>query len=290
MSAQPEESIKGLWNCDNRTYHADTEYVSHSMLEAFRDSIPRFHGLYIDRSIEPDPETPALALGTAFHVLSLEPEKQDDLLVVWPVGDGRKTEIKEARARVSAEAARTGKTVLTAEQWDQAQRMADSARAHPVVKEILDEPGYCEQSVRVECPEVGKRKARFDKLFLAGHILDLKTTRHLRPEAFSRDVYVFGYHRQAACYEDVRDLAMGAGQGIFLYAVTCSIEPFETVAYQMEMSAIGAGRAENYALSMELKGRRESGDWSSRWLGVQRLDIPRWAYREIDSTYYKEAE
>lgn len=282
MSAQAEVKIEGLWNCTNREYHADVEYTSHSMLEEFRDSIPRFHGLYIEHSIPPEPDTAALALGTAFHVLVLEPDRQNDLLVVYPVGDGRKTEIKEARERIRLDAEKHGKTVITAEQWDQAQRMAERCRIHPLVKEMLEEPGYYEQSIRIDCPDTGKRKVRFDKLFPAGHIFDLKTTRHLRPQAFGRDVYMFGYHRQAAYYEDVRDLAMGEGQGLFIYAVTCSVEPFETVAYQMELSALSAGRAENYQLLMELKQRRETGDWSSRWQGLQKLDIPYWAYREIE--------
>ena len=63
-----------------------------------------------------------------------------------------------------------------------------------------------------------------------------------------------------------------------------SVEPYETVVYRLESSAIELGRRENQALLIELNARRRAndgkGDWSSRWLSPkpQYLDLPHWAY------------
>ena len=283
----PTQLINGLWKCTESEYHADTEYVSNSDLRLFRDSIPRYHGLRIAKTIAPEDDTSARALGTAVHACLLQPSIVNDLLVQWPVGDGKQAEVKRARERVSTEAGHTAnpkirtigeRTIVTVDEWNQAKAMAAAALKHPLVAEMVEMPGYCEQAVRVNSPETGKIKARFDKLFETGHILEIKTTRRLHPEAFSRDAYSLGYHRQAAFYEDVRDLAMGAGQGVFVFVVICSIEPYETVVYSLEEKARDLGRLENYQLLAELRERQERNDWSSRWAKVQRLDLPYYAY------------
>src|SRR6185436_8219487 len=187
------QAINGLWRCTAVEYHADNEYISHSMLEEFRESIPRYAGLFVTKTIEPDDRSVAMALGTAFHAFLLQPDIVNDLLVQWPEGDGKTAEVQKARRDVCPQAGHTavpkvrnvgGRTIVTVDQWDQAQRMADAARKHPLVREMVDLPGYCEQAVRVECSELGRRKVRFDKLFEAGHILELKSTRRMNPDAF----------------------------------------------------------------------------------------------------------
>jgi len=292
MSAPKKiQAINGLWQGTATEYHSDNEYISHSMLEDFRDSIPRFAGLFVTKTIAADESSQAQALGTAFHAFLLEPDIVNDLLVKWPEGDGKTAEVQRARKNVCPQAGNAAtpkvrhvgaRTIVTADQWDQAQRMADSARQHPLVRSMVDLPGYCEQAVRVECSELGKRKARFDKLFEAGHILDLKSTRHMDPKAFAKDAYNLGYFRQAATYEDVRDIAMGAGQAVFIYVATCSEEPFETIVYEVEREALALGREENRELLFELRDRQRRDDWSSRWSGLQRLNAPQWARRQSE--------
>lgn len=279
--------VNGLWNCTATEYFADAEYVSNSDLRLFRDSIPRYYGLRIAKTIK-DVDSAARTIGTIWHACLLQPDRRNEMFVQWPKGDGKTSEIRRAREAVSPagghaaepkdRTAPDGRMIVTVDEWDEANRMADAARKHPLVAEMLEMPGYCEQAVKVVSPDFGKLRARFDKLFETGHILELKSTRRLHPEAFSRDVHSMGYHRQAAFYEDVRDLAMGPGLGVFMFAVTCSIEPYETVVYRIEERARELGRLENYQLLAELRERREKNDWSSRWAGVQPLDLPYYAY------------
>lgn len=268
-----------FWTCDSATYHRDFNYVSHSALEEFRDSIPAYYGMYVTQELERGEPTDALALGTALHGLLLEPELIEARLIVLPAGDGRTKAVKEERERLTEIAKRAGLMTIRQDLWDDARNMADSARRHPQVKEMIELKGWCEQAVRVEHPELGKLKARYDKIFECGHILDLKTTRRSRPEIFERDVYTLGYHRQASHYETVRDIAFGEGEGLFLYVAINSEEPFETIVYDFAREAIDLGRVENTLLLAELNDRRERNDWSSRWKGIQRLSLPEWAYR-----------
>lgn len=280
-------SIKGLWDCDNETYHSETNYVSNSQLDEFRESVERYHGLFIAKTIERPAPTPAKMLGTLLHTCILEPGKEDERFLIQPPGDGRTASVKEARQRVTTEARKTGMTIVTAEHWDTAKRMADAVhdrKRHPAICDALEVPGLCEQSVLVE-GEFGKMKSRFDKIFDAGHILDLKTTRNVQPSAFGRDAVNYGYHRQAAFYEDVRDLAMGEGPGVFYHLAIWSEEPYDAILYEMDPVLKNIGRKENRALLAELQRRRQRNDWSPRYKGVQRLEAPAWAYKERNSNY-----
>jgi hypothetical protein len=89
-----------------------------------------------------------------------------------------------------------------------------------------------------------------------------------------------GYHFQAAHFEDVRDAAMGAGNGFFWFLVVDSEPPHrDVVLYEMEEAAKCLGRAENRRLLSELHRCREADDWRGRWSkDVHRLQLPRWAY------------
>ncbi len=281
------EPIPGMTDESNESYHADVEFLSHSSLDDFIESIPRYHGLYVAKTIERGPATPAMTLGTALHCLVLTPECVKDQLAVEPIADGRTKEGKEIKAAFAQES--VGKTIVPAEQWKVAQAMAESILAHPEAKDILALPGYCEKSIRVEVPlsdgegydlvPRGKFKARPDKIFPAGHLVDVKTSRHMDPQAIGRDFYNLGYHRQAAFYEMVRDIAMGQGGGIFWYIVVCSVEPYEVMVFDLDPMAKDLGRRQNLAAINELNDRRKANDWSGRWKGIQRLELPAWAYK-----------
>lgn len=273
--------ITGLWNVTAEEYHADSEYVSHSALEEFRDSIPRYAGIHIHRTIPRAAATPAMVQGTVTHAFILEPDTIHDRFLVKPEGDGRKAEVKEARQVVEDTARKTGKTIITLEQWQTAKRMAESVRdkrRHPEICEVLETDGLCEQSIRAES-EYGGIKSRFDKLFPAGHALDIKTSSVLPPPAFARQAFNLGYHRQAAFYEDVLDLAFGVGQGTFLFLMIWTEEPYDAILYEMEVAARSLGRAENHALLAELAERRAANNWTSRWGGLQTLELPSYAYK-----------
>ena len=278
------QSIPGLWECANEIYHADKEYLTHSMLEDFKLSIPYFYEKHIAGTIVEEP-TPAMGLGTVVHAFVLEPNEAEGRFLVYPEGDGRTTAVKEARQRVATEARKTGKTVVTAAQWETAERMRDSAwdrERHPAVVEILEMEGLCEQSVKCEDETWGKRKVRFDKLFPAGHGLNLKTTRALGPDAFGRQAFNLGYHRETAHYQDCLDLIFGEGLGRYLYIAIWNEPPFDTIVYEMDVADQALGRRDNHRLMIELAKRRKADDWTSRWKGLVPLRLPRYAHQQAD--------
>lgn len=281
----PLPSIPGLWNCTNEVYFADKEYLTNSMLKDFKKSIPYFFEVHIAQTIKREP-TPAMVLGTVVHALVLEPNEAGERFLVYPEGDGRKTEIKEARQRIATEARKTGKAVITADQWITAGRLRDSAwnrKKHPEIVEILEVAGWNEQALRVEDEEWGKRKAKYDKLVPAGHGCDIKTSQTVDPIAFARSAYNLGYHRAQAHYQDVLDVAFGEGLGRFFHIVLCTEEPYEAVIYEMDIVDQALGRRENQRLMTELQKRREADDWRTRWKGIQKLRLPAYAHRQEET-------
>lgn len=265
--------------CDERTFRADHSYTSYSALKLFRESIPRYHAIYVEESIPRTPPSPAMKLGTVVHAMMFEREKLSDMFMLYPPGDGRTKAVKEARALVEAEA--EDRLILTVEQFATAQAMVDAAYEHSsLARDIIDAPGLCEHRVMVE-GEDGKIKAKFDKILPAGHIAELKTSTAITPAAFGRQTANMGYHHQAAHFEDVRDAAMGAGGGFFWFIVLDSEPPHrDVVVYEIEEAAKSLGRVENRRLLAELKRCREQDDWRGRFSrDVHRLELPRWAYR-----------
>lgn len=277
-----ESGIKGLWSCTNEAYHVDASAVSHSDLEMFRESIPLYHETRITGTIERGAASPGMKLGTTFHALVLQPEAVQLIVAVLPKGHGSSNKVKDTKAMYEAETPQ--RTIITSDQWDTARRMADAVRENSFARDLLDAPGLIEQSIRIVEPETGLEiKARFDKLFPAGHHFDLKSANAINPEAFGRQAHNFGYHRQTAHYDLVRDLSMGEGIGFCWHLVTSNEEPFETVVYQMDESAKALGAMQNRALLAELKERRESNNWVGRWATkIHPLSLPPWAYRQGD--------
>lgn len=285
--------IPGARDETNRQYHSESDYLNHSALDVFIESVPQYYGRYIAKTIPAPKETDALALGSAFHALVLEPDRAGDLVFLDPAGHRNSTAYKDARRELEASIDPAG-VIVKVDQYDQARRMADSVLAHPQAKEILAVPGWCEQSVYVELPDIegrtetlfapGKFKTRFDKLFPSGAIVDLKSTRHVQPEQIAKQFAQLGYGRQSGHYEMVRDIAMGGNgnpdNSIFWYIVTCSVPPFETIVFELDPIDRNWGRLQNVAAIKELNACRENDTWGSRYPGIRTLSLPGWARKE----------
>lgn len=248
--------------------------VSHSGLEVFGQSPLLFHGIYITKTIPRPEPTPAMALGTAFHALVLQPETAEREFAVAPQIDKRTTEGKAAWSRFTASVGR--RAVITEEQFETVKRMADSALSHPVVRDILGEDGDVE--VRLEgLDKTGLMvNARLDKL--TSNIIELKSASDPSPTSFAKSVVNYGYTRQAAMYEYLCKLNKRNVSHVY-HIVTGSVPPFETIAYELEPNALALGAKQVRASLEELLWRLETGDWLRWQREIVTLNLPTWAYR-----------
>jgi exodeoxyribonuclease VIII len=229
-------------NLSNAAYHGG-EGVSNSMLCQLSNTTPMHLKASRERHEEREP-TAAMKIGTAFHMLVLEPELFDNSYVLelklpddaLVTADDLKAALKEAGEKVSGTKAElvarlkairpdakiadelkheyavqnAGRTILSVEERDQLFAMRDAVMAHPAAHSLLTGSKYVtEHSAYAVDPITGEiRRCRPDLWRMDGIVGDLKTTEDASPEGFARSIAKWGYDVQHPYYLDTLTLAL----------------------------------------------------------------------------------
>lgn len=305
--AEPGSAIAVDWPFER--YLAAHDFTSRSALEDLRAGPAIYQAKQITRTLVTK-QTPAMQFGSHVHLALLEPEEWARRLYPQPpkrppgaFGTGTKTNPAKMlydawKADVKAWEAgqRPESIVVDADDLAAIEAMVCSAKSHPICEWAFRGRGANEQTILWHHAETGiLLRARLDRLLwydaATAVIVDVKTTTDPSPEAFSRAIAKFGYHRQAAFYLDaVRALVPGAEVHYELIAVRSSA-PYETACYSLEeepgaddgaviKGPLELGREQYTAALHELARRRSIDDWLSDW---QResipINLPAWAYR-----------
>jgi hypothetical protein len=238
---------------------------------------PAHYQEYVTNPPEP---TPAMQLGTAFHIALLEPDNFGKSFVVAPKFDRR---TKEGKAAAEAwEAENAGKTALTPDQMATIEQMVVSVRNHAGAARLLanglaEMSGFwVDQETGIEC------KCRPDFLMLEGEtitgIVDVKTCCDASIDGFARAIATLGYDVQAAFYQD--GLKALTGRTIPFYFITIEKEPpYAVAAYKASDQVIEVGRAKYRAALQLLKWCRENDRWPTYQPNgeIEEISLPRWA-------------
>lgn len=266
----------------SQKYHADHTAISHSMLEVFRGSRPRYHGLFVGHSLEPAQPSRAMEIGSCLHALALENRAA---YAVAPECDRRTKAGKLAWDAFQATC--DGKMIVSGVEEKRLVDMAEALQENPMGRMLLETRGVIETPIYWDDLETGLScKAKPDKLIdSAGIVVDLKTCLDVSPEAFSRAVANYGYHRQAAWYlEGIRRLHKISAQ--FLFLCVGKEPPHEVATYELSQDALSQGTQENRELLEELKECHQSGYWGGRWeKEIFILNLPRWAQTRKEPDY-----
>ncbi|EMD0689785.1 PD-(D/E)XK nuclease-like domain-containing protein, partial [Salmonella enterica] len=196
----PDDIQPGIYyDIPNEAYHAGPG-VSKSQLDDIADT----PAIYLWRKNAPvDTEkTKSLDTGTAFHCRVLEPEEFSKRFIIAPEFNRRTSAGKEEEKTFLEECARTGRTVLTAEEGRKIELMYQSVMSLPLGQWLVESAGYAESSVYWEDPETGILcRCRPDKIIPDFHwIMDVKTTADI--QRFRTAYYDYRYHVQDAFYSD----------------------------------------------------------------------------------------
>ncbi|EGA8873857.1 PD-(D/E)XK nuclease-like domain-containing protein, partial [Salmonella enterica] len=256
----------------NEAYHAGPG-VSKSQLDDIADT----PAIYLWRKNAPvDTEkTKTLDTGTAFHCRILEPEEFSKRFIIAPEFNRRTSAGKEEEKTFLEECARTGRTVLTAEEGRKIELMYQSVMALPLGQWLVESAGYAESSVYWEDPETGILcRCRPDKIIPEFHwIMDVKTTADI--QRFRTAYYDYRYHVQDAFYSDGYRAQFGEiPTFVFLVASTtaeCGRYPVEI--FMMGEDAKLAGQRE-YRRNLQTLAECLSND---EWPAIKTLSLPRWA-------------
>lgn len=219
----------------NDSYHANKEAIGSTLLKKIAKT-SLHHAVTSEVS-----ESDALNFGNAVHTLTFEPETFDSRFIVIPKIDKRNNEGKALAARYEELA--QGKTILTEEQLKGAKECVANIMAHPIASMMIV-GGEAEYSYYSECSETGlKQKCRPD-YFLAGSLIDLKTTRDASAHAFKMQSLTLGYHIQAAYYLDVFNKANEEKATDFYFIAVENTAPYAVSVFKMGSVEIDLGRFE----------------------------------------------
>lgn len=229
----------GIYSMPNEAYHAEPDHLSSTTLKGY---MPEHY------SLGGSPE--ALAFGTFFHTVVLEPENLSEYVVLDAAKIGLKADgtpaanptMTVAWKKAVAHAATNGQAVVSQADWDRAHRMAEAVRAHPAARELLhDGEGSYEESVFAVDESGVRHKARFDRR-IAGRIIDLKSTT-AKPSnyALTRATLDYGYDLSAAHYLHVAELA-GLDAEEFTLVFVGKEDPFPVVVCHLSDDFIARGR------------------------------------------------
>lgn len=276
----PEKRLLGLppgihLDVPEDVYHARVlGFASKSALDQVLISPAHYHAWVTGTRVRN--ETRALRLGKAVHCAVLEPERFAREYVIEPDhGDLRTREAKLRRDAFRAEHA--GAKLLRGEEGFAAMGMVRALAEHATVTALL-EGSRCEVTVRFDLGAV-PCKVRVDVLNDGLAVaVDLKKTTDARPEAFSRTVLRYGYHRQADLY--TRGLAAaGSPVDSFIFIAVEEDAPHGVWPYVLDDAALDLGRRENDRAIALIERCVERGEWPAYPEDLHTLSLPRWAER-----------
>jgi hypothetical protein len=212
--------------------------------------------------------TDAMDIGTAFHLLSLEPEREEERLAIWDEGTRR------GKAWESFCEKHAGKTILKRDDYETAKAMSLSVRSSPMAKPYLV-GGKAEVTLQWE--EQGfKCKGRVD--YLSHAIVDLKSTRSAAVVAFGKQMFDALVHAQLAFYRSGVK-ATGAILPCVLIA-TENTFPYVTQVYRLTEAQLEQGASEYSAWLATLKHCNATQTFPGYWPEETDLQFPKWAQPE----------
>lgn len=256
-------------------YHGDRSAVSKSVLDEV-DLSPAHARAYLD-GLRPWRYSRALDVGDVAHAMILQPDDVRSMYLFPPRRlDRRRNPDKHIWKDLEIEAATSGKTLLTFDDYHTAISIRDAVFRHKKARAIFGK-GEPEQTFVWKDAKTGEHcKCRVD--WLRSYFLtDLKTARDASEAAFVRDVINYRYDVQDAHYSDgVDDPSIG-----FVFVVVEKIPPFGVMVYadDARMRRLGAvKRDRNLATFAECKAKNE---WPGYPEDIQVINLPPYAYKEL---------
>lgn len=253
--------------------------------------------LWAELSAPPKPETPAQVLGAAIHYAALEP---DLFTSKYAVAEQCSASTKAGSRCSKGGSVRRdghwfcgqhdpggfadGTITLSPDDYATCLKVRDSVWRHPAAKVALSGEGMNEASMVWDDPETGVRcKARADRISLElGAIIDLKTTRDAREQSFSRDIFNYGYHRQAAFYTAAASLLLERQIGLHYIVAVEKEAPCAVAVYRLRDDAIEAGRQQLEALLRRYAECVEADHWPAYGDEPVEISLPTWAWGQLD--------
>lgn len=264
---------------NNKTYHDNIEYISCSALKQYLKS-PAHYKAYIEEERE---QTPALIFGSFYHLMILEPAKVKEEFIT-ELDRPDKTKIMRAQMNKQWKE-NSDKTYINMKDVGLVLDMKKVLNDNENLKYLINK-GVNEVSYYLEDLEGVKVKCRPDKI-TENAIIDLKTCEDASVEGFTRQIFKYGYHIQAAMYLDILQQITGKERQ-FIFLAQEKKKPYAYQIFRVDNTILEQGRYEYKELLKLHKKCLERNEWlgyesfSDSEYGVVDLTIPGWAIRELN--------
>ena len=250
-------------------YHAQTEYLTSHLLADFRRSPLLYYKKKTGLVKEED--RPAFLVGRALHTLVLEGVRvfEHEYAVGGPINP-KTGEVYGPNTKAFTDwAAAQGKPVLTVQQYDLIQRMAEGVYTHLLAADILS-TGVPEAVVRTEYRGI-PCQIRMDWLSPRHGIVELKTCDDI--DWFEADARRYGYVYQVAFYQAILCERFQPSSDITVPVYLIAIEkrePYRCGVWKIHDHILAQARHENEEAIERLKRCIETNHWPT---GYEELRI-----------------
>lgn len=237
---------------------------------------------YLHRLAVPK-RTKPLALGTAAHVATLEPDTFDATLAVWGErSDGGALRPRRGKDYDAFVIEHAGQTIITEDEYTTALAIQRAVRADPNAMRYLA-AGQPEVSMVWVDAETGiDMKGRVDWMpppTRECHVLaGLKTCRDIRTEHFGKQAANLGYALAWAAYHDGYQAITGESPKM-VEVVVESAPPYDCGVYVIPSDILELGRNEYRDLLAKLRECEDRDEWPGALPVETRLAFPPWAFR-----------
>lgn len=255
--------------------YAKSEGINSSGLKEILRSPAHYYEYRYNRVQEK--ESDALLFGKLFHYAVLEPELFHKNYVVMPKHDMRSKAGKELMEEWEKTYVKLEAIIVPEKFKDKLLQMVDKLLNHSKARKLL-EKGHRETTLFWNDIETGELcKARPDFISEKGHIIDLKTSKDAREAKFSRDMWEYQYHIQAAHYCSGGRHTQTFDPNVFIFLVIEKEPPFEIGIYPAGTSVLGVGDQWR-SKAMEIYSKcRKLNQWPGYNASFRTIELPRWA-------------
>lgn len=239
----------------------------------------------------PKAPTPAMILGSALHIATLEPARFENLFHICPPCDRRTKEGKEVYAK---EEQKAGSKILIRQgshddeamigEVESIRGMAKAIHALKSAMPFIDGAGRNEVSMLWRDDETGLFcKARMDRnieLFEPLGIpvtVELKSTRIASAWGFSKEVDDRDYAAQAAGYCHGYKVITGKSPMHFFIAVE-NFAPFDCAVYSLDDQSLQTGHLAYRQMLNRYAECLKTNQWPGYPDKLMKLELPKWAH------------
>lgn len=283
------EDFKAHWaeGVPNDVYHADRTSVSSTGLRRLLKSPKTFKAALDGPPIEP---TEAMKFGTLVHHVILEGADFLKRYVVAPEFVGLTKDGRESKQSASAKAKRdewhteqilAGNVIVEQKEFDDVRGMLDSVLLHQDAFALLKN-GVTEVSGYYRDPETGILcRLRPDYISMQHMVIvDLKTTRSVEEEEFSKAIWNYRYDFQIAMYGEGAEQICQRKVDYHAFIAVEKEPPYECAVYLADEAMLEKGQQDYHRSLRILRQCIDAGHWPRYQKNMKNIALPHWALRE----------